>query len=69
MLESHEPNVTVRVTTANGAGQLRVRVDVTPDHMTQAHWFEFEIDQSYLPAAVGQLESVLVEFPVRGISG
>jgi hypothetical protein len=69
VLESHEPNVAVRVTTADGAGHLRVRVDVTPDHITQAHWFEFEIDQSYLPAAVAQLESVLAAFPVRGISG
>ena len=68
VLESHEPNVVVRVTVADDAGHLRVRVEITPDHLTQGHWFEFEIDQSYLPAAVAQLESVLVEFPVRGIS-
>jgi hypothetical protein len=24
-----------------------VRVDITPDHLAQGHWFEFEIDQSY----------------------
>lgn len=65
-LESHEPNVVVRVAAADGAGHLRVRVEVTPDHLAQGHWFEFEIDQSYLPAAVAQLESVLAAFRVRG---
>jgi hypothetical protein len=44
-------------------------VEVTPDHLAQGHWFEFETDQSYLPAAVAQLESVLLAFPVRGTSG
>src|SRR5688572_5706046 len=69
VLESHEPNVIVRVAAADSAGHLRVRVEVSPDHLAQGHWFEFEIDQSYLPAAVAQLESVLAAFPVRGISG
>ena len=68
-LESHEPNVVVRVAVTDDAGHLRVRVEITPDHLAQGHWFEFEIDQSYLPAAVAQLESVLVAFPVRGTSG
>jgi hypothetical protein len=69
VLESHEPNLVVRVAATDASGHLRLRVEITPDHLTQAHWFEFEIDQSYLPAAVAQLESVLVAFPVRGISG
>jgi hypothetical protein len=46
-----------------------MRVEITPDHLAQGRWFDFEIDQSYLPAAVAQLESALVEFPIRGISG
>lgn len=69
VLESHEPNVRVRVAPTDGAGHLRVRAEITPDHLAQGHWFEFEIDQSYLPATVAQLESVLVAFPVRGING
>jgi hypothetical protein len=69
VIESPEPNVVVRVAAADGAGHLRVRVEVSPDHLAQGHWFEFEIDQSYLPAVVAQLESVLVAFPVRGICG
>jgi hypothetical protein len=69
VLESREPNVRVRVTSSDGAGHLQVRAEITPDHLAQGHWFEFEIDQSYLPATVAQLESVLIEFPVKGING
>jgi hypothetical protein len=69
VLESHEPNVVARVTATGGAGQLRVRVEITPDHLAQGHWFEFDADQSHLPATVAQLESVLAAFPVKGIDG
>ena len=67
VLESHEPNVKVRVAASDSAGHLHVRAEITPDHLQQGHWFEFEIDQSYLPATVAQLESVRMEFPVKGI--
>ena len=69
VLESHEPNVVVRVAAADGLGHVRVRVEVSPDQLAQGHWFEFEIDQSYLPTTVAQLESALTEFPVKGIRG
>jgi hypothetical protein len=69
VLESHEPNVVVRVAAANGAGHLRMRVEVSPDHLAQGHWFEFEIDQSYIAATVAQLEAVLVTFSIRGMNG
>ena len=54
---------------SDGVGHLHVRAEITPDHLAQGHWFEFEIDQSYLPGTVAQLESVLAEFPLRGING
>lgn len=69
VLESHEPNVRVRVATSDRAGPLAVLAEITPDHLAQGHWFEFEIDQSYLHSTVAQLKSVLTEFPVKGISG
>jgi len=69
VLESHEPNVKVRVTASDGAGDLNVQAEITPDHLAQGHWFELEIDQSYLPAAIAQLESVLAKFPARGMDG
>ena len=69
VLESHEPNVRVRVAASDGAGHLAVRAEITPDNLAQGHWFEFEIDQSYLPTTVAQLESALTEFPVKGTRG
>jgi hypothetical protein len=68
VLESQEPNVRVRVASSDGAGHLHVRAEITPDHPAQGHWFEFEIDQSYLAATVEQLESVLLKFPVKVIN-
>jgi len=67
VLESPEPNVKVRVESSDSAGHLRVRVEITPDNLSQGHWFEFEVDQSYLPPLIEQLDSVLKAFPVRGI--
>ena len=32
----------------------------------QGHWFEYAIDQSYLPETIRQLDAVLELFPVRG---
>ena len=65
-LRGAEPDMRVRVA-ANGAlGHLRVRVELTPDPQAQGHWFEYVIDQSYLPDTIRQLDAVLELFPVRG---
>ena len=37
VLESHEPNVRVRVSSSDGAGHLHVRAEITPDHLAQGH--------------------------------
>lgn len=68
VLKSHEPNLEVRVSVADRAGHLLVRVEITPDHLGQGHWFEFDVDQSYLPATVAQLKSILVAFPLKGMN-
>ena len=67
VLESHEPNVKAHVKASDNAGHLRIRVELTPDHLVQGHWFEFEADQTYLPPLIDQLDTVLKTFPVRGI--
>jgi len=41
-------------------------VEITPDHLTQRHRFEFTLDQSYLPPFIGQLRALAGRFPVRG---
>lgn len=65
ILEGYEPNLVARVVATDRTGHLALRVDITPDHLAQAHWFEFEIDQSYLPAAIAALDTLLVRLPIR----
>lgn len=47
-------------------GHITMEVSITPDHMAQRHWFQFEIDQSYLPTFVKQCRSILEAHPIRG---
>jgi len=52
VLESVESNVGVRIDASDRAGHVRTRVEITPDHLAQGHWFEF--DQTYLPPVIAQ---------------
>jgi hypothetical protein len=36
-----------------------MEVSITPDHMTQRHGFQFNIDQSYLLPFIKQCQSLL----------
>jgi len=65
VLESHEPNLQVRVNATDRVGHLKMRVEITPEHLTQQHRFEFELDQSYLPPVITQCVKLLERFPVR----
>jgi hypothetical protein len=66
-LRGSEPNILVRVVGADAAGELRVRVELSPDPPNQGHWFAFALDRSYLVPAIRQLDGVLALFPVRGL--
>jgi hypothetical protein len=39
VLESHEPNIFVRVTAVGQSGHLAMRAELSPNHITQGHWF------------------------------
>jgi hypothetical protein len=55
------------VTLKSGSlGHITMEVSITPDHMTQRHWFQFEIDQSYLPLFVKQCQSILQAYQIKG---
>ena len=55
------------VTLKSGSlGHIVMEVSITPDHMSQRHWFQFEIDQSYLPPLVKQCQSILDVYPIKG---
>jgi hypothetical protein len=40
-------------------------VQITPDHLNESHRFVSEMDQTYLPAFLGQLKAILAEYPIR----
>jgi hypothetical protein len=61
-----EPELRVSVETLDQAGHLRVRVEITPDHLSQSHRMDFEIDQSYLPDVVRQCSAIVQQHPIRG---
>lgn len=64
-LACREPNLSV-VLKAAARGQITMEVSITPDHLTQKHWFQFAIDQSYLPSLVVQCQAILEAYPLRG---
>ena len=68
-LESLEPILMVRVATADRVGHLTVHVEMTPDHVAQGHWFDFEMDQTYLPGILVACDAILARLPVRDPAG
>jgi hypothetical protein len=64
-LVSLEPELCVELSVKE-LGQISMRVEITPDHMTQEHNFQFEIDQSYLPSLIESCRKVLAKYPIKG---
>jgi hypothetical protein len=60
-----EPNLSV-VLKATSLGHITLDVSITSDHLTQKHWFQFNIDQSYLPPLIAGCRSILQAYPLRG---
>ncbi|HWL39963.1 MAG TPA: hypothetical protein VNO75_06975 [Gemmatimonadaceae bacterium] len=65
-LDPMEPELKVRIWKVDRLGHFTMRVQLTPDHLTQAHSFEFEIDQTYLPGIAAQCRTIADAYPVRG---
>jgi hypothetical protein len=68
-LKSHEPNLSVRLSADASTGHITVQVDITPDHMTQSHRMNFELDQSFLPETLAACDRILAKVPVRDPEG
>ena len=66
VLASDEPELRAQIDGGGASGRMQLRVDMTPDNVAQGHWFEQEIDQSYLPPALAACAAVLRRYPVRG---
>lgn len=64
-LVSLEPELAVEVK-LESLGRILMKVEITPDYMTQSHIFEFELDQSYLAALIENCRAVLEKYPIKG---
>jgi glutathione S-transferase len=62
-LAADEPALSVVFAASDRSGHVSMIVEITPDHLTQAHRFEFDLDQSYLPAVARQCRTLLARFP------
>lgn len=62
-LSSDEPGLSVLLTTSDQRGHVSMVVDISPNPLTQAHRFRFDLDQSYLPGVSAQCCALLVRFP------
>lgn len=67
-LECIEPDLSVQLR-ASPLGHIAMTVEITPDHLTQQHKFEFEVDQSYLARLVQDCRKVLGDYPITGVRG
>ena len=67
-LRTMEPVLKVSVI-GDRRGRIELVVELTPDHLTQTHRFEFELDQTYLKPAISACRGILNQFPVRGAPG
>jgi hypothetical protein len=65
-LDPLEPELKVSLEVADGVDHIRAQVEITPDHLAQAHQFAFEVDQSYLPGIIRQCWAIVQENPIRG---
>ena len=63
-LPTIEPNLSLLLECDN-MGHVHGECTITPDHMTQNHSFEFEIDQSYLKHFIKQCGEILSEYPIK----
>jgi len=64
-LVSLEPELSVELK-MSGLGQIQMKVEITPDHMTQEHCFLFELDQSYLESLIASCRALLAKYPIKG---
>jgi len=69
VLGSVEPELSVEVQAVGHAGQLEAAIEITPEHLHQAHRFVVALDQSYLAAVVLGCQRVIARYPVRGAGG
>lgn len=64
-----EPNLKVSLEATDSLGHIRAQVEITPDHLSQSHRFECEVDQTFLPGIIKQCSEIVQEYPIRETQG
>jgi hypothetical protein len=65
-LESVEPSIRLTMKFADTIGHIASRLELTLNHLAQGHWYSLEeLDQSYLPLLLAQLDAIVEKHPVR----
>ena len=65
VLNSYEPELRVTIKNTDMQGHLNMRVEITPDHMSQMHRFDFQLDQTYLPGIIRDCRAIVAAYPIR----
>ncbi len=66
IMDPFEPELRISLEAIDSLGHIRAKVEITPDHLTQLHKMEFELDQSHLPSIIKQCSAILLKYPIRG---
>lgn len=66
-LKPFEPELRLQIEQLDSLGHFTLRVHITPEHLTQEHCFEFEIDPSYLPGISANCRAIANTYPARGL--
>lgn len=66
-LAAEEPCLSLCVTPGKSGSAASLRVDVTPDHAGQGHWFVFAVGAAELEGAIDQCRSILAAFPAQAV--
>ncbi len=56
-LDCIEPELKVEMQ-SESLGHISTKVMITPDHLTQFHSFEFDLDQSYLSPLIAEIKKI-----------
>jgi hypothetical protein len=66
-LAAEEPCLSLCLTPGQGEGAAWLRVDITPHHAAQGHWFVFSVGAAELDAAIAECRAILAAFPPQAV--
>lgn len=65
VLDPLEQELRISIERRDSLGHFLVKIEITPDPITQNHRFEFEIDQTYIRDMIAECETITKKIPIR----